>query len=90
MHTRLELLALNNKPREKETRRRSLASRSTLDREGGCRTSEVCVGVNILQNTSKGMIFGKTAGGENFMTYADSDKTTRLITWRVAWTDPEF
>jgi hypothetical protein len=71
-------------PREKDTRRRSLASGSTLDREGGCRTSEVRAGVNILQNKSKGMIIRKTAGGEMFMTYADSDKMTRLTSWRVA------
>jgi hypothetical protein len=49
-----------------------------------CRTSEVRVGVNILQNTSKGMISNKKAGGENFMTGADSDKMTRLTTSRGA------
>jgi hypothetical protein len=75
----LELHALKEEPREKETRRRLLASGSTLDREGGCCTSEVRVGVNILLKTSKGMIFGKKADGEIFMTDADSDKMTRLI-----------
>jgi hypothetical protein len=29
----------------------------------------------------KGMIIGKTAGSEYFMTYVDSDKMTRLTSW---------
>jgi hypothetical protein len=82
--TQHELHALKEEPREKNTRRRSLASGSTLDREGGCRTSEVRVGVNVLQNKSKDMRIGNTAGGEICMPYADSDKMTELTSWRVA------